>query len=248
MFFSVLVELTKWPLSKLKQKRRALYLKNALLLSVITLCAIVLNIYFAWTSHVLDNVPSSATASVPARINSIPNFATLQMQLLGLRPYFTHVALQACNNSPFFFTPYCTVNSLAIRFFVDYETVGLVVAVFLLSFLFFYPKTKLSTALIRAFQITSTVTLPLGIEIYMFDRSEFFVQSSIIQISTMFSWFTNADLLYSCVLILSFTTGYQLVVKAREKSRMRKTRSSFRPQFGNPTGSPLVARFTSRKI
>ena len=225
------------------------YLKNAFLLSVIALCAFVLNIYFAWTSHALDNVPSSATASVPARINSIPNFAALQMQLFGLRPYFTHVALQACNNSPFFFTPYCAVNSLAIRFFVDYETVGLVAAVFLLSFLLFYPKTKFSIAIIRAFQITSTLILLLGIEIYLFDRSEFFVQSSIIQISTMFSWFTNADLLYSCVLILSFTTGYQLVVKAREKSKMRRPKSSFRSQLGNPTrGSPLVARFTSRKI
>jgi hypothetical protein len=229
--------------------RRANYLKNEVFLSLISICAIVLNIYFAWTSHVLDNVPNSATASVPTSINSIPNFAILQMQLFGLRPYVTHVALQACNNSPFLFTPYCPVNSLAIRFFVDYETVGLVAAVFLLSFLLFYPKTKLSIALIRAFQITSTIILPLGIEIYLFDRSEFFVQSSVIQIFTMFSWFTNADLLCSCVLIQSFATTYQLVARAIEKNRMRKTRSSFRAQLGNPSSSsPLVARFTIRKI
>jgi hypothetical protein len=131
-------------------------LKSIFFILAITTASIILNLYFIWTSWAYQN--SSAL------FHHIQNFAAFQMNLFLLGPYFTQVASSACNN-PIFSEPYCSINSLTVRFFVDCETLALAVAVFFLSFLLSQARNKMTIALARAFQITSGVALPLGIEI-----------------------------------------------------------------------------------
>ena len=84
---------------------------------------------------------------------------------------------------------------LEMKLFIDSEVIVFIVATFVISLLLFWRK-GFWTALLRSIEITSVSILPLGIEIYLYDRSQFNIHASDIQVKMGLAWFTNADLLY----------------------------------------------------
>ncbi len=189
--------------------------KTRILVSILIFLIIQLNFYFAWTSKAFHhNILVSY---------EIYNFAKLQLTIPPLRSYFVNWAMPICENNPSFCfangcnnTLTCFTYDMATRFFIDCETVAFTVLIFCLSLSLFYRK-GIMVAVLRAFEITSATILPLGLEMWIFDRSEFQVQTSVIQISTRFAWFTNADLLYISSLVFFLTIMLEGFRYARTK-------------------------------
>lgn len=76
----------------------------------------------------------------------------------------------------------------------------------------------MGVSLLRALQITSLALLPLGVEIYFFDRPEFNVHASDIQVQAGLAWFTNADVLLLSSTVLGATLAVELMRRTRAKS------------------------------
>ena len=115
---------------------------------------------------------------------------------------------------PQFFGP---ANSLASKYLIDTEVVLFTLAVFAISLLLFQ-KRGIRVALLRAFEITSLTILPLGLEIFFFDRLEFNIHASDIQVLTGMAWFTNADVLYLSSVILGIALLVEVVRHANRKA------------------------------
>ncbi len=95
------------------------------------------------------------------------------------------------------------------RTFKDVETLGLALVIILCSWL-------LSKSLLKTIQITSLCVLPLGLEIYIWDRREFWIHAAlIISYSPYTSWFSNADLLLLSGALLIVSTAGLLMKKSR---------------------------------
>ena len=140
------------------------------LVSLLAFSVLLMNIYFAWTSHVWWGDP--ALRSV------ISGFARNQMNFIGLSSW------------------YIGMKSMAVREFIDLEVVALALSIATLTFLLFLRRGPVKATL-KMLELGSLSVMPLGIEIYILDRAEFNIHASIAQVETGFlAWFTNADLLY----------------------------------------------------
>ena len=152
----------------------------------------LLNLYFAWTSHTIDGYPGIKTEVV--------KFARYQMQLFGVSSYFIAYGTSFCLQQG----TSCSLI-VATHSFIDVECISLICVVFVSTFLLFYRKGFAKRSIIRALQIGSLSVTPLGIEIYIFDRSEFFIHASFITERDL-SWFSNADLLLLSIFVFVAAT------------------------------------------
>jgi hypothetical protein len=168
------------------------------LILLLTASVVIVNLYFAWTSHVLSGYPSVRA--------SISSFAVAQMNLIGAWSWFIGAG----------------TKGTAIREFIDYEVVAFTLAIAASSFLLFLNH-SLKKATLRMLEIGSLSVLPLGLEIYVFDYREFWIHASIAQVKAGFlPWFSNADLLFLTVGTLSIAA----VIELRGRIPSFKMRSS----------------------
>jgi hypothetical protein len=171
-------------------------------------------------------------------VSEVTDFVKIQLWVPGLSSFFTNLAsrsapnggghfgpvVSAAGDGPFFggrggfhaglfggagFPLLGSPTSLAMKYLIDAEVVLFAFAVFVIS-LFLFQKSGIRVALLRAFEITSLTILPLGLEIFFFDRFEFNIHASDIQVLAGMAWFTNADvLILSCAIL-----GIALLVEA----------------------------------
>jgi hypothetical protein len=177
-------------------------------------------------------------------VSEVNDFVRLQLGIPGLSSFFTNLAngrapngvvpvastapatpvLTAVGRGGFhgggFFggggLPLGSPISLPMKYFIDAEVILFTIAVFAIA-LFLFQKRGIGVALLRAIEITSLTVLPLGLEIFLFDRFEFNIHASDIQALAGTSWLTNADVLYLSSVIL----GIALLVEARRYSNRR---------------------------
>jgi hypothetical protein len=184
-------------------------------------------------------------------VSEVSDFVEVQLRIPALSSFFTNLASRSANNGgghfgggaffgggggaffgggfhgavfggsglPLFGSPV----SLAMKYLIDTEVILFTFAVFVIS-LFIFQKNGIRVALLRAFEITSLTILPLGLEIFFFDRFEFNIHASDIQVLTGMAWFTNADVLYLSSAIL----GIALLVEVRRYAH--RTRDNGRGQ------------------
>jgi hypothetical protein len=154
--------------------------------AILAFLIVQLNIYFAWTSHFAAR-PFHYNLFHKLLDNEV-NFVTrMQLAIPGVSSYFTNLAKSSRYNTP--------QNMLEIKLFIDSEVILFTLAVFLISMFLFRSK-GIWVSLLRAFEITSAAILPLGFEIYFYDRGQFNIHASDIQVKLGLAWFTNADALY----------------------------------------------------
>jgi hypothetical protein len=184
-------------------------------------------------------------------VSEVSDFARIPLGIPGLSSFFTNLALRSAPNggrgpvaSPVFITPppvpvvggggfhgggffggggfpfLGSPNSLAMKYLIDTEVVLFTFAVFVIS-IFLFRKRGIGVALLRAFEITSLTILPLGLEIFFFDRLEFNIHASDIQVLAGTAWFTNADVLYLTSAILGMALLVEAVRYASQKSNGR---------------------------
>jgi len=215
---------------------------------VLSFLIIQLNIYFAWTSHVGEAAVAargpffSGGGSTPLRsffVSEVNDFVKMQFGIPGLSSFFTNLASENAADGghlggssffgggggfngggfygggglPLFGSP----NSLAMKYFIDAEVILFTLAVFVLS-LFLFRKSGIRVALLRAFEITSLTILPLGLEIFFFDRFQFNTHASDIQVVAGLAWFTNADVLFFSSATLGILLLVEVVRYANRKS------------------------------
>lgn len=111
-------------------------------------------------------------------------------------------------------------NSLAMKYFIDSEVILFTIAIFLIS-VFLFLKSGVGVALLRGFEITSLAILPLGIEIFFYDRFEFNVHASDIEVLAGVPWLTNADVLALASTILGAALFVEVVRRASRKGDNR---------------------------
>jgi hypothetical protein len=181
---------------------------------------IQLNIYFAWTSHVGATAArgffygGSHTHLRTFLVSEVNDFAKIQLGIPALSSLFTNLASRSAYNVGFFgdgkFHFVVSPNSLAVRYLIDTEVILFTFAVFVIS-LFLFQKSGIGIALLRAFEITSLTILPLGLEIFFLDRSEFNIHASAIQRLAGMAWFTNADVLFLSSAILGMALSVEVM-------------------------------------
>ncbi|HYB04219.1 MAG TPA: hypothetical protein VED17_07145, partial [Nitrososphaerales archaeon] len=113
---------------------------------------------------------------------------------------------------------------LEMKLFIDCEVIAFTLAIFVISLLLFRSR-GLRLSIVRAMEITSATILPLGIEIYLFDRGQFNIHASDIQTKVGLAWFTNADVLYVSTIVLVST----ILIDAMFRSKGRKVRNTSSP-------------------
>ncbi len=224
---------------------KRLSIRNFALAGVLSLLIIQLNIYFAWTSHVGVAVTKglfySGTNSTPLRsflVNEVNEIVEIQLRIPGLSSFFTNLASKSAyhggggghfggggfngGGSSFFgggsgFLFFGGADSMAMKYFIDTEVILFTLAIFLIS-LFLFQRSGIGVSLLRALEITSLATLPLGLEIFFFDRFEFNMHASDIQVRVGLAWFTNADVLILSSAILGITLFVEASRHAGRKS------------------------------
>jgi len=190
----------------------------------------------------------SGGSSTPLRsflVSEVNDFVRIQLGMPGLSSFFTNLARVSAPNGvgPVASTapapPALTVVgrggfhgggffggggfplgspiSLAMKYLIDIEVILFTLAVFAIS-LSLSQKKGIGVALLRAFEITSLTVLPLGLEIFLFDRFEFNVHASDIQALTGTAWFTNADVLYLSSAILGIALSVEAMRYVNRKS------------------------------
>ena len=110
-------------------------------------------------------------------------------------------------------------TSLAMKYLVDTEVILFTFTVFVIS-LFLFRRSGIGVALLRGFEITSLTILPLGIEIFFFDRLQFNIHASDIQVLAGMAWFTSADVLF----LTSAVLGMALLVDMIRYAKRRRDR------------------------
>lgn len=88
-----------------------------------------------------------------------------------------------------------------VRTALDLYYVGWLGLLFLLLMAFF--RSPLATRMVRSLELASLALLALPVEVYLFDTREFNLHVMDAQVGTYASWFTNADLLASLIVVLS---------------------------------------------
>ena len=79
--------------------------------------------------------------------------------------------------------------TLAMKYFIDCEVILFILVVFIISF-FLSRRRGTEVSIVRALEITSAAVLPLGFEIYYFDRSQFNIHATDIQVKLGLAWIT----------------------------------------------------------
>ncbi len=93
---------------------------------------------------------------------------------------------------------------LEMKLFIDAEVVAFTLATFSVSLILFWRSGYLVAAL-HAVEIMFAAILPLGLEIYLYDRGQFNIHASDLQVKVGLAWFTNADILYLSSGVLAIT-------------------------------------------
>ena len=104
------------------------------------------------------------------------------------------------------FTAIYDAISLGIPYPQDFVCLGLLVTTIATTFFLAVPR-GIKLAVVRATQVGSLVMMPLGLEVYLFDRSEYGLHFTLAQQSFGLAWFTNADLLYLSTIVFVGTTA-----------------------------------------
>ncbi len=104
------------------------------------------------------------------------------------------------------FTVIYDASSLGIPYPQDYICLGLLLTTIVTAF-FLAVSGGIKLAVARATQAGSLVMMPLGLEVYLFDRSEYNLHFSMVQQFFGLTWFTNADLLYLSAIVFVGTTA-----------------------------------------
>jgi hypothetical protein len=103
------------------------------------------------------------------------------------------------------FTAIYDATALGIPYPQDSICLGLLLTTVVIAFLL-GTRRGIGLAVARATQAGSLVVAPLGLEVYLFDRSEYNLHLTVVQQALGLAWFTNADLLYLSAIIFVSTT------------------------------------------
>jgi hypothetical protein len=227
-------------------KRRRISVRILALSGALSFLIIQLNIFFAWTSHVGAPIAggffssfyghnSSTTLLRSFLVSEVNDFVKIQFGIPGLSSFFTNLASKGAHNGGFLggngghfgggsffgggggFLFFGSPSSMAMKYFIDTEVIFFTLAVFVIS-LFLFQSSGIRVSLLRAFEITSLTILPLGLEIFLFDRFEFNMHASDIQVLAGMAWFTNADVLIFSSIVLGITLFVEATRHASRKS------------------------------
>jgi len=99
----------------------------------------------------------------------------------------------------------------------------LLVTCTLSAFLYFHARnrglrptvSRLFTTILKTLRVDSVIVMPLGVEIYAFDRSQFLIHVTTLQSDSILRWFTNEDLLILTLAIFAATTVLLRIAKMR---------------------------------
>jgi hypothetical protein len=175
---------------------------------------IQLNIYFAWTSRVgmAQNFHqvSALRSFLVSEVNSITK---LQLSIPGIANYFLTLTSNTRTLGP--------RSMLEMKLFIDCEVIAFTLATFVIS-LFLFRSRGLGLSILRALEITSAAILPLGIEIYLYDRGQFNIHASDIQTKIGLAWFTNADVLYVSTAVFVSTILIEAIYRSKERKVKNK--------------------------
>jgi hypothetical protein len=150
-------------------------------------------------------------------LSEVNDFVKIQLGIPGLSSFLTKLAAggednvranTVGNGNRFVFLG--PPGSLAMKYLIDIEVILFTLAVFVISLVLFW-KRGIGVSVLRALQVTSLAVLPLGLEIFFFDRPEFNVHASDIQVQAGLAWFTNADVLLLSSTILCVTVFVELM-------------------------------------
>jgi len=189
-------------------------IKNWILASLLAFFILQLNLYFAWTSRVGITRSFHHTSAIRSFLTLEVNSITkLQLSFPGLAKYFSNLASGMRAPGPQYM--------LEMKLFIDTEVIAFTLATFVISLVLFHKK-GLSKAVLRAVEITFASILPLGIEIYLYDRSQFNIHASDIQVKWGLAWFTNADVLYLSSGVLAIAVFIE-VMRVRKGWKFRKS-------------------------
>jgi hypothetical protein len=146
-------------------------------------------------------------------------FASMVFTLNILFMWTSHV-LKAIS-PPFNYQFLLQLSSLSSLVHLDGQTMADLIALGLTVMILIsvdkrYAEQGTEIAALRAIQVTCLCLIPLGVEIFLFDRQEFNLHVSHLQQDTgLLLWFTNADLLYSLVFALGITSCLSIWLRRR---------------------------------
>lgn len=183
-----------------------------------------LNIYFAWTSRVGTargyRHVSGLRSFLVSEVNSVTR-AQLSIPFVG--NYFAGLASSG--------RAYNLRYMLEMKYFIDCEVIVFTLAIFVISAVLFLRRNGFALSILRAVEITFLVILPLGIEIYFFDRGQFNIHASDIQAKIGLAWFTNADVLYCSLAVLIVAVSIEIT------RRLENDRRQGAPNEPTPRGT-----------
>lgn len=184
---------------------------------MLLLLTLQLNTFFAWTSRV--GVTRKFHYNPLLRllvVSEVDAVTRVQLSIPAVGNYFSNLA-----SAPH--RPAGVQSMLEMKLFIDCEVIGLVIAIFVISFLLFHSG-GIGVSLLRALEITALSILPLGLEIYLYDPVQFNIHASDIQVKVGLAWFTNSDVLYVSSSILTITLLIELL-KHRKSKRETEAQS-----------------------
>jgi hypothetical protein len=177
------------------------------LAGLLALFILQLNLYFAWTSHLATARAFRHDPLVRLLVNfEVSGVTRLQLAIPGVFSYFSNLARTSGLHQPAYM--------LTMKLFIDCEVIVFTLAIFSLS-IFLFRREGLWVSLLRGFEITSAAIAPLGFEIYLFDRGQFYIHASDIQVRLGLRWFTNADVLYTSIGILLVCVSVEVARRSR---------------------------------
>jgi hypothetical protein len=188
--------------------------KKIILIGVILLLALQVEFFFAWTSHVGGASHVLPSNSELRSILSAEVYAvtSIQFGFPGVASFYTSLA-HGVRSSNYRIT-------YPMKLFIDTEVIVFTLAIFALSILLFFRK-GIFIALLRTFEITSAMVLPLGIWIYAYDNGQYNIHASDVQVKLGLAWFTNADVLYTSATILGVCILIEAVLFLRRRNAPR---------------------------
>lgn len=118
----------------------------------------------------------------------------------------------------------CTFFGVGLQQFYDFSSF-LLVALLIISVSARYRHAGAETRALAVSQLLSLTTMPLGVEILAFDRSEWYLHVTQFQADyNVIAWFTNADLFYSVVALFVASTLIKSLGPRHEFNPIRNRR------------------------
>lgn len=157
------------------------------------------------------------------KLNLIPNLVILNLSYLATshalpgrlfqNTFVSYFVAGGSNVMPFTGLVY-GINS---RTFWDLSTL-LSLGIIGSSVFWLYAKNP-KIATLRSIQVISLILIPLGLEIYVFDNSEFnmYIASTISNNATL-NWFTNADLLWTSLIVFAIVTAFNTAARLTKEA------------------------------